>query len=223
VHNLRNVDVDVPLHSLVGIAGVSGSGKSSLALRQTDWLIEIGPGSGRDGGTIIATGTPRDVAAAQGSVIAGFLSGEEPTLLRPNADETTVFEGGVIHLETDAIHTVHSLDAHFPVARLTAITGVSGSGKSTLLLDTLVPALQAVTDAERVMPSHIRQIQAPDDIRVQVVDATPIGQNVRSTVATYSGIMNELRKNYAATEAALGDGRTASDFSFIGVSKHLTT
>ena len=107
VHNLRNIDVDVPLHSLVGIAGVSGSGKSSLALRQTDWLIEIGPGSGRDGGTIIATGTPRDVAAAQESVIAGFLSGEEPTLLRPNADETTVFKGGVIHLETDAIHTVH--------------------------------------------------------------------------------------------------------------------
>ena len=73
------------------------------------------------------------------------------------------------------------------------------------------------------MPSHVRQIQAPEDTKVQVVDATPIGQNVRSTVATYSGIMNELRKNYAATEAALGDGLTASDFSFIGVSKHLTT
>lgn len=184
-------------------------------LRQADWLIEIGPGSGAEGGRIVAEGAPGSLAHAPDSLIAGFLTGEEPTVVRAALDPAETFERGAIHLETDSIHTVHPLSIEIPLGRLTAMTGVSGSGKTTLLLETLVPALQARSGASPgPAPSHVRELSAPEGIKVQVVDATPIGQNVRSTVATYSGVMDELRKAYAATDAARADGLTASDFSY---------
>ena len=181
-------------------------------LRRADWLIEIGPGSGTEGGTVVAEGAPDRIGEQQGSLIAGFLSGEEPALIRPPLDAAEVFARGAIHLSTAAIHTVHPLAIDIPLGRLTAITGVSGSGKSTLLLETLVPALQARSGAHAA-PAHVRELRAPDSMTVHVVDATPIGQNARSTVATYSGVMDELRKAYAATDKARSDGLTASDFS----------
>lgn len=184
-------------------------------LRDADWLIEIGPGSGAEGGTVIAEGTPRDLPRAPESLLAGFLTGDETVVLRPSAEPGTVFEHGTIQLKTDAIHTVHPLTIDIPLGRLTAITGVSGSGKSTLLLEGLVPALQARSSSDSAtMPDHVIELKAPEGIRAQVVDATPIGQNVRSTVATYSGVMDQLRKAYAATEPAHADGLTASDFSY---------
>ncbi|WP_340536891.1 excinuclease ABC subunit UvrA [Nocardioides sp. GXZ039] len=182
-------------------------------LGEADWLIEIGPGSGVDGGRIIAQGTPSQLSAAADSLLAGFLTGDEPVVVRPPLDPATVFDRGAIHLETDAIHTVHPLDVDVPLGRLTAITGVSGSGKSTLILDSLVPALQA-RSGSAAQPGHVRAVEAPEGLKVQVVDATPIGVNVRSTVATYSGVMDELRKAYAATDDARADGLTASDFSY---------
>ncbi|MGD7732057.1 excinuclease ABC subunit UvrA [Propionibacteriaceae bacterium G57] len=182
-------------------------------LRRADWLVEMGPGSGTEGGTVIAHGSPAELPAANGSLLAGFLTGDEPTVVRPTATADEVFDLGTIHLETAAIHTVHPLAVDFPLGRLTAITGVSGSGKSTLLLETLVPALQARAGSG-TMPGHVTRLDAPAGTTVQVVDATPIGQNVRSTVATYSGVMDELRKAYAATPAAVDDGLTASDFSY---------
>src|SRR5699024_120253 len=183
-------------------------------LRAANWLIEIGPGSGKEGGTVIAENTPEKLADSKQSLLAGFLMGEKEAIVRGIVKPDDAFALGAISLRTDTIHTVAALSVDIPLGRLTAITGVSGSGKSTLLMETLVPALHAQSTADAAMPSHVRELHAPDDVKVQVVDATPTGHNVRSTVATYSGVMYQLRKNYAATDTARADGLSASDFSY---------
>ncbi|CNF46764.1 Excinuclease ATPase subunit [Mycobacterium tuberculosis] len=184
-------------------------------LREADWLIEIGPGSGTEGGTVIAESSPGDLPGVPRSRLAGFLTGDERVIVRSCAEPAAVFEHGAIDLKTDAIHTVHPLEVAIPLGRLTAVTGVSGSGKTTLILECLVPALQARSGSSTVpAPAHVRDVRAPDGIKVQVVDAAPIGINVRSTVATYSGVMDDLRKAYAETPEAERDGLTASDFSY---------
>ena len=179
-------------------------------LAEADWLVEIGPGAGTEGGGVIAQGAPR--ALGEASRLGGFLTGDEPVVVRERSAPDAVFVHGAITMSTDAVHTVHPLEVAFPVGRLTAVTGVSGSGKTTLVLESLVPALDASADGR--MPAHVRSLDAPAPLQVHVVDATPIGLNVRSTVATYSGVMDELRKAYAATDGARDAGLTASDFSY---------
>lgn len=182
-------------------------------LRRADHLIEIGPGSGRDGGTVIAQGTLKNVGRSNASLIAAFISGREEILARTRPDADDVFTMGRIHLRTTPLHTVHALDLDIPRGRLTAVTGASGSGKTTLVLESLVPALKAHA-AGQPLPEHIRKL-TPDGItRVNVVDASPIGINVRSTVATYSGVLDDLRRDYAATPAAKERGLKAGDFSY---------
>ena len=185
-------------------------------LREASWLIEIGPGSGAGGGRVIAQGTAADLAADPHSLLQGFLTGEEPVVVRERAAEAAMFDAGRIHLATDAIHTVHPLEVDVPLGRLVAVTGVSGSGKTTLVLESLVPALLAAAgdDGARRVPGHVREVDAPGIRRVHTVDATPIGVNVRSTVATYSGVYDDLRKAYAQTDEARRRGLTASDFSY---------
>ncbi|TQL75411.1 excinuclease ABC subunit A [Stackebrandtia endophytica] len=179
-------------------------------LREADWLIEIGPGSGAEGGTVIAEAAPDALAQVPESLIAAFLTGEEPVVVRERVEPSIMFERGVIRLATAAIHTVHPLEVEFPLGRMIAVTGVSGSGKTTMVLESLVPAISSATST----PAQVRRLDAPDGITVRVVDATPIGINIRSTVATYSGVMDELRKAYASTDRARRDGLTASDFSY---------
>ncbi|MEU5416049.1 excinuclease ABC subunit UvrA [Streptomyces clavifer] len=182
-------------------------------LRQADHLIEIGPGSGQGGGTVIAEGTLKGVERNKSSLIAGFLTGREDIFVRPRLDADDVFTTGRIHLRTAPLHTVHALDLNIPRGRLTAVTGASGSGKTTLVLESLVPALKAHA-AGQPLPGHVRKI-TPDGItRVNVVDASPIGINVRSTVATYSGVLDDLRRAYAATPEAKEGGLKAGDFSY---------
>lgn len=182
-------------------------------LREADWLIEIGPGSGTEGGTVLATGDVTTLGKDTNSLIGGFLTGHEPVLVRQRADRDTMFDQGRIHLSTRPLHTVHALDVDIPRGRLTAVTGVSGSGKTTLILESLIPALQAKA-AGRALPDHVAAVDAQAITRVNTVDATPIGVNVRSTVATYSGILDDLRRAYAATDAAKQRGLTAADFSY---------
>jgi excinuclease ABC subunit A len=182
-------------------------------LREADWLIEMGPGSGVEGGTVLAAGTVEDLDNDPASLLGGFLTGREPVVVRDRAGRDDVFDRGRIHLETAPLHTVHALDVDVPLGRLTAVTGASGSGKTTLILDSLVPAVQAAAGGGHA-PAHVTAVDAPGIRRADVVDATPIGVNVRSTVATYSGIMDDLRRAFAATETAAERGLTAADFSY---------
>jgi excinuclease ABC subunit A len=177
-------------------------------LRRADHLVEIGPASGSGGGTVVASGTVADLQASGTSRLAGFLTGEEEVLVRDRPAPDEVFTDGRIRVETSAVHTVHPLTVEFPLGRLTAVTGMSGSGKTTLVLESLVPALRG----DRV--PHVAAVEAPTGTTVHVVDATPIGINVRSTVATYSGVMDDLRAAFARLPEATEDGLTASDFSY---------
>ena len=209
------------IEGLIGVMrDLLGSGNSVIlvdhdvqVLREADWMIEIGPGSGTNGGTVLAQGTIDAVGRNPGSLIGGFLTGREPVITRDRAAEGDVFSHGAIRLSTTPIHTVHALDSRFPKGRLTAVTGMSGSGKTTLVLDSLVPALTAAHAGE-TLPPHVASLDAAGLTRADVVDATPIGTNVRSTVATYSGILDELRRAFAATSAAQERGLSARDFSY---------
>lgn len=182
-------------------------------LKESDWIIEMGPEAGAKGGKVIAQGTIRNIENNPVSQIGKFLSGKAVTKLRSCAEKNKMFENGVIHLSTSQIHTVKPLDVDIPKGRLTVVTGVSGSGKTTMVLESLVPALEAYISGS-AMPTHIRKVEAKGIAHVKLIDATPIGINVRSTVATYAGVHDELRKLYAKTAAAKEKGYKASDFSY---------
>ena len=182
-------------------------------LRHADHLVEIGPGSGADGGRIIAQGTVAEVEAAPETRIGPFLSGERRIRTRGRATSGELFAQGSVLLETDAIHTVKPLEVRIPRGRLTAVTGVSGSGKTTLVLESLIPALKAASVGER-LPSHVRAIDAGGIRRASLIDATPIGANVRSTVATYSGVLDDLRRAFAKLPEAKERGLKAGSFSY---------
>ncbi len=182
-------------------------------LAAADWLIELGPGAGTNGGTLLCSGTVKDVAANPQSLIGPFLMAEGAQRVRARAAKADMFCYGTIHLETAPIHTVHALRLDLPKGRLIAVTGVSGSGKTTLILESLVPALAAMAGTGS-MPDHVKAVEAEGVHRVNLIDATPIGTNVRSTVATYSNVMDDLRRLYARTEQAKAAGWKAGDFSY---------
>ncbi|MGI6220471.1 MAG: excinuclease ABC subunit UvrA [Coriobacteriales bacterium] len=182
-------------------------------LRHSDHIIEIGPGSGADGGRIIAQGSVADVCADPASRIAPFLAGERHVRVRQPVASEYVFEEGEIFLKTGAIHTVKPLEVRVPRGRMTVVTGVSGSGKTTMVLESLVPGCTAMLQGER-MPAHVQSVRASWLKRADLIDATPIGINVRSTVATYSGVLDELRKAYAKLPDAVERGLKAGDFSY---------
>ena len=233
-------------------------------LRAADRFIEMGPGAGREGGRVVAQGTPDEIDANHDSRIAGFLTGREPSVVRERAvipplpsdwtgpvpgvvgefDGTTggsqdsddgrnlaigaVSDGDAgqyaiggesatdrtwLRMATAPIHTVRALDVAIPRGRLTAVTGVSGSGKTTMILESLVPAIEACTE-DRPLPAHVTSIDPAGIERVRIVDSTPIGINVRSTLATYSGVMDMLRRAFAATDATKARGFKLADFSY---------
>ncbi|MDY5808074.1 MAG: excinuclease ABC subunit UvrA [Coriobacteriales bacterium] len=182
-------------------------------LAACDHLVEMGPVAGAGGGRVIAQGTVKDVAACPESRIAPFLHEDMHMYARNRVAASEMFDAGTIHLETGALHTVHPLSVDIPRGRLVAVTGVSGSGKTTLVLETLVPALKAVAAGEP-LPSHVRAIDAEGIMRAELIDATPIGANVRSTVATYADVHDELRRAFARTDEAKVAGLKAGDFSY---------
>ena len=182
-------------------------------LAKADWLIEMGPGAGADGGRVIAEGTPAELAGNPHSQIGPFLTDAAPSQVRDRADSVRMFDIGEISLSTSSIHTVKPLTVRIPKGRLTAVTGVSGSGKTTLILESLVPGLEAVIRGKK-LPAHVRSIEAKGISQVKLIDATPIGINVRSTVATYANVHDELRKIFARTADAKALGYKAGDFSY---------
>lgn len=182
-------------------------------LSHADWIIEMGPEAGARGGQVVAQGTVRQLEEDPASRIGPFLSGRARPQTRRQLPPEGLFAEGRIRLATDAIHTVKPLEVDLPKGRLTVVTGVSGSGKTTLILESLVPGLEALT-AGKPMPPHVRQVTADGIERVKLIDATPIGINIRSTVATYAGVHDELRKIYARSPEARALGYKAGDFSY---------
>lgn len=181
-------------------------------LSEVDHLIELGPGAGVEGGRILTQGPLAVVRKDPASKIAPYLT-DHPLFRTERAASEHLFDLGRIHLETGAIHTVKPLSLDIPKGRLTVVTGVSGSGKTTLVLESLVPALEALTEG-KPMPDHVRNIEAEGIRRVKLIDATPVGINVRSTVATYANVHDEWRKLFARTKDAKARGKKAGDFSY---------
>ena len=181
-------------------------------LAESDWIIEMGPEAGAGGGYVIAQGTVPEIEQDPKSMIGPFLR-PAAAVLPAGAGKSDLFAEGRIHLSTDAIHTVHPLEIDIPKGRLTVVTGVSGSGKTTLILESLVPALAAST-VGRPLPSHVKAVTAEGIEQVKLIDATPIGINVRSTVATYANVHDELRKIFSHPQDAKAHGYKAGDFSY---------
>ncbi len=184
-------------------------------LAAMDHLVEMGPTAGAEGGHVIAQGAVADVMTAPGSQIAPFLrdGGKIHERTRPQIDLDAMFAKGRIHLETNTVHTVHPLLVDIPRGRLTVVSGVSGSGKTTMVLETLVPALHSAADGT-VFPSSIRLIDADGISKVELIDATPIGANIRSTVATYCGVHDDLRRAFAKTSDAHKKNLKPGAFSY---------
>ena len=182
-------------------------------LKESDWIVEMGPQAGAEGGYVIAQGTTDSVMRDPVSQIGPFLSGEAESRIRHVVDPAAMFEEGSIYLSTGAIHTVKPLEIQIPKSRLTAVCGVSGSGKTTMILESLVPGLQAQL-VEKPLPDHVKTLRADGIRHVKLIDATPIGINVRSTVATYAGVHDELRKLYSKTPAAKERKLKAGAFSY---------
>ncbi|MCH5351588.1 MAG: excinuclease ABC subunit UvrA [Clostridiales bacterium] len=182
-------------------------------LSEADWLIELGPEAGAGGGTVIAQGTLEEVEADGNSRIGGFLSGKTVIEVGERIPSERMFELGNIHLSISDIHTVKPLEVDFPKGRLTAVTGVSGSGKTTLILESLIPALEALCKNE-IPPKHVKNVCAEGISRIKLIDSDPIGINVRSTVATYADVHDELRKVYAKTHDAKERKYKEGDFSY---------
>lgn len=210
--------------NIVGLAGVMhdliADGNSVILvdhdmqiLSEADHLIEMGPEAGANGGSVIAQGAMSGVVDSEHSIIGPFLSGKSKIRVREIPDASKMFDVGKIHLSTAAIHTVKPLEADIPKGKLTVVTGVSGSGKTTLILESLVPGLEAVTTGKK-LPEHVLSVRAEGIGHVKLIDATPIGINVRSTVATYANVHDELRKIYARTPDAKTLGYKAGDFSY---------
>ena len=210
--------------NIVGLAGVMkdliADGNSIVLvdhdvqiLKESDWMIEMGPGAGSSGGQVIAQGTLEDIGRCPASKIGPFLTGQAGVSARKRAAESEMFAYGRIHISTAAIHTVKPLEVDVPKGRLTVVTGVSGSGKTTLILESLVPGLQAMISGGK-LPDHVLAVQADGIRHAKLIDATPIGINIRSTVATYANVHDELRKVYARTPDAKAAGWKDGDFSY---------
>ncbi|WP_418304883.1 excinuclease ABC subunit UvrA [Phascolarctobacterium succinatutens] len=182
-------------------------------LQEADWLVEMGPQAGAGGGHVIAQGTIAEIEANPASQIGPFLAGKAAAKRKSYAQKQELFADGTIHLATASIHTVKPLEIDIPKGRLTVVTGVSGSGKTTMVLESLVPALAAAIDG-KALPEHIRAVNAEGIEHVKLIDATPIGINVRSTVATYAGIHDDLRKLYAKLPEAKAHEYKAGAFSY---------
>lgn len=182
-------------------------------LKDSDWIIEMGPQAGVNGGYVVAEGTIPEIIDNKKSIIGGFLSDKEEVKIRENISPDMMFKNGKIHLETNSIHTVKPLKIDIPKGRLTVVTGVSGSGKTTMVLESLVPALDSLI-SQKKMPEHIVKIEADGIKQVKLIDATPIGINIRSTVATYANIHDELRKIFAKLPQSKENKYKAGDFSY---------
>lgn len=214
LHPSNIVGLNAVMHDLVADGNsVILVDHDTQILSEANWIIEMGPEAGNGGGYVIAEGSIPEITANADSMIGPFLSDQAEKRVRSQTEKQNLFTLGKIYLSTEALHTVKPLEVHIPKGRLTVVTGVSGSGKTTMVLESLIPALQAQINGTR-LPEHVKSVIAEDISHVKLIDATPIGINVRSTVATYVNVHDELRKIYARTADAKKWKYKAGDFSY---------
>ncbi len=214
LHPSNIVGLNAVMHDLVADGNsVILVDHDTQILSEANWIIEMGPEAGNGGGYVIAEGSIPEITANADSMIGPFLSDQAEKRVCSQTEEQNLFTLGKIYLSTEALHTVKPLEVHIPKGRLTVVTGVSGSGKTTMVLESLIPALQAQINGTR-LPEHVKSVIAEDISHVKLIDATPIGINVRSTVATYVNVHDELRKIYARTADAKKWKYKAGDFSY---------
>ena len=214
LHPSNIVGLNAVMHDLVADGNsVILVDHDTQILSEANWIIEMGPEAGNGGGYVIAEGSIPEITANADSMIGPFLSDQAEKRVRSQIEKQNLFTLGKIYLSTEALHTVKPLEVHIPKGRLTVVTGVSGSGKTTMVLESLIPALQAQINGTR-LPEHVKSVIAEDISHVKLIDATPIGINVRSTVATYVNVHDELRKIYARTADAKKWKYKAGDFSY---------
>ena len=172
-----------------------------------DYMVELGPTAGANGGNIIAEGTLDEIIENDDSQIAPFLSNSENVIIRDKSGD--VFENGAIDIRTTEVHNVKPMDVQIPRGKMTVVTGVSGSGKTTLLLESLYPAVKSVIDGEG-LPDTVLDIDCDGIRKIDLIDSVPIGKNVRSTVGTYSKVLDDLRREFSK----LSDEYKTADFSY---------
>ncbi|BBO36552.1 excinuclease ABC subunit UvrA [Lacipirellula parvula] len=182
-------------------------------IRAADWLIDVGPGAGDRGGTIVSQGTPAEVAADPDSITGGYLSGRlriEPPAQRRKPAKTRMLE-----LEGATLHNLQNVDVQIPLGLFTCITGVSGSGKSSLIIDTLGAALARKLNGVLTRPGPYRALRGVAKLeRLIHVDQSPIGRTPRSNPATFTGMWDEIRRVFAGTKHAKQHGYKVGRFSF---------
>ena len=176
-------------------------------LNIADYMIELGPTAGADGGNIISKGTLDEIRKSKSSQIAPFLTNSENVIMRNKSGE--IFENGAVEIKTRKIHNVKEMNVQIPKGKLTVVSGVSGSGKTTLLLEALYPGVKSHIDGEE-LPEGVRNIDCSDIKKIELIDSVPIGKNVRSTVATYSKVLDDLRREFSK----LSDEYKTADFSY---------
>jgi excinuclease ABC subunit A len=184
------------------ITALAGNGNTVLVveherelIRAADWVIELGPGAGATGGTVIAQGTPGQLETDPHSIMGPFLAGAPAV---PPGRPVRAGPGGQVTIEVSDLYNLHDLTAAFPVGRLTALAGPSGAGKTALVLDSLIPAARARLSGSP-LPGHVRRLDLGGIRQVVQIDASPIGQNARSTPATYSGAFDQIRRVFAGS------------------------
>ena len=199
------------------ISALAGNGNSVIVveherdlIRSADWVIELGPGAGTQGGHVIAAGTPGQLEADPRSIIGPFLAGA-PGVSRDRSGRGG--DGGQITIEIADLYNLHGLAVSFPLHQLTAVAGPSGAGKTALVLDSLIPAARARLGGAPE-PGHVRRLDLPGIRQVVQIDASPIGQNSRSTPATYSGAFDHIRALFAASAYARRHRWKPGHFSF---------
>jgi excinuclease ABC subunit A len=197
------------------IAMLSANGNSVVMVEHeieiinaADWVIELGPGAGEHGGSVVAQGTPADIRASKDSIIGPFLAGEPAVRREPRPTD-----GDAVTVEVADLYNLHDVRVSFPEHAMTAVAGPSGAGKTALVLESLVPALRASLAGEKI-PKHVRRLDAAGIRGLAEIDATPIGQNSRSTPATYSGAFDAIRQAFADTPLARRRRWKPGHFSF---------
>ena len=181
-------------------------------MRAADYLIDIGPGAGENGGEVVAMGTPEEIEQHPDSIAGAYLSGKKAI---PVPAERRHEDHGTIEIKGAAENNLKNVDVTFPLGRFTAVTGVSGSGKSSLVNEILKKALAREVGRSKARPGKYKSIKGYEQLeKVIDIDQSPIGRTPRSNPATYTSVFDDIRDLFAKTNEAKMRGYKKGRFSF---------